>query len=127
MFDRHDVARALHRYIDDMDGFRNAFGVVMASPALVELKPETDRELARYSTREMVEIERAMAANAERMSQSLRHGVHRQHVDQALRVQDNAIRARLAASLFGKVERGEMLLTDRERAIERSGLSEDHP
>lgn len=125
VFDRHDVARALHRYIDDVDGFRNAFAAVMASPALVELKPETATELARYSTREMVEIERAMAASAERMSQSLRHGVHRQHVDQALRVQDDAIRARLAASLSGKVERGEMLLTDRERAIERSGLSEE--
>jgi hypothetical protein len=81
VFDRHDVARALHRYIDDVDGFSNAFAAVMASPAPVELKPETDQELARYSTREMVEIERAMAASAERMSQSLRHGVHRQHVD----------------------------------------------
>ncbi|MDX0524818.1 Ti-type conjugative transfer relaxase TraA [Sinorhizobium medicae] len=125
VFDRHDVARALHRYIDDPQGFQNAFAAVMASPALVELKPETDRELARYSTREMIEIERAMAASAERMGQSLRHGVDRQHVDQALRVQDDAIRSRLAASLSGKVERGEMLLTDRERAIERSGLSEE--
>ncbi|NVD42903.1 Ti-type conjugative transfer relaxase TraA [Ensifer sp. HO-A22] len=125
VFDRHDIARALHRYIDDVDGFRNAFAAVMASPALVELKPETDRELARYSTREMVEIERAMAASAERMSQSLRHGVHRQHVDQALHLQDDAIRARTAASLSEKVERGEMLLTDWERAIERSGLSEE--
>ncbi|WP_457662581.1 Ti-type conjugative transfer relaxase TraA [Sinorhizobium medicae] len=125
VFDRHDVARALHRYIDDVDGFRNAFAAVMASPALVELKAETERKLARYSTREMVEIERAMAASAERMGQSLRHGVDRQHVDQALRIQDDAIRARLAASFSGKVERGEMLLTDRERAIERSGLSEE--
>ncbi|WP_457588951.1 Ti-type conjugative transfer relaxase TraA [Ensifer canadensis] len=125
VFDRHDVARALHRYIDDVDGFRNAFAAVMASPALVELKPETERELARYSTHEMVEIEHAMAASAERMSQSLRYGVHRQHVDQALRVQDDAIRTRLAASLSGKVGRGEMLLTDGERAIERSGLSEE--
>lgn len=125
VFDRHDVARALHRYIDDVDGFRNAFAAVMASPALVELKPENERELARYSTREMIEIERAMAASAERMGRSLDHGVDRQHVEQALRVQDDAIRSRLAASLSGKVERGEMLLTDRERAIERSGLSEE--
>ncbi|MBD9490455.1 Ti-type conjugative transfer relaxase TraA [Ensifer sp. ENS11] len=125
VFDRHDIARALHRYIDDADGFRNAFAAVMASPALVELKAETERELARYSTREMIEIERAMAASAERMGQSLRHGVDRQHVDQALRVQDDAIRTRTVASLSGKVERGEMLLTDRERAIERSGLSQE--
>lgn len=125
VFDRHDVARALHRYIDDVNGFRNAFAAVMASPALVELKPETERELARYSTREMVEIEHAMVASAERMGQSLRHPVDDQHVDQSLSIQNDAIRASLAASLSGKVEHGEMLLVDRERAIERSGLSEE--
>ncbi|WP_312366948.1 Ti-type conjugative transfer relaxase TraA [Ensifer sp.] len=125
VFDRHDIARALHRYIDDVDGFRNAFAAVMASAALVELKPENATELARYSTREMVEVEGAMAASAERMGQSFRHSVDRQHVDQALHVQDDAIRARAAASISGRFERGEMLLTDREEAIERSGLSEE--
>src|SRR5690606_14555444 len=62
VFDRHDVARALHRYInDDAQEFQSAFAKVMASPALAELQPErTDPEtgevtLARYSTREMVE------------------------------------------------------------------------
>ncbi len=125
VFDRHDVARALHRYIDDMQGFRIAFAAVMASPALVELRPEQNGELARYSTREMLEIEHAMAESAGGMGQSSSHGVHRHHVDQALSLQDDAIRARLAASLSGKVERGEMLLVDRERAIERSGLSDE--
>jgi len=125
VFDRHDVARALHRYIDDSQRFQNAFAAVMASSALVELRPEQNGELARYSTREMLEIEHAMAASAEGMGQSSSHGVHRHHVDQALSLQDDAIRARLAASLSGKVERGEMLLVDRERAIERSDLSEE--
>lgn len=123
VFDRHDVARALHRYIDDMQGFQNAFAAVMTSPALVELQREQNGELARYSTREMLEIEHAMAASAERMAQSSSHGVNRHHVDRALSLQDDAIRARLAVSLSGKVERGDMLLADRERAIERSGLS----
>src|SRR5690606_38499922 len=60
VFDRHDIARALHRYIsDDIAEFRNAFAKVMTSPALVELQPERsdpttgEVELARYSTREM--------------------------------------------------------------------------
>lgn len=92
VFDRHDVARALHRYIDDPQGFRNAFAAVMRSSALVELKPETVTELARYSTREMVEIEHVMAARAERMSQSARYAVQRRHVERALIVQDAAIR-----------------------------------
>ena len=131
VFDRHDVARALHRYIDDdVQAFRNAFAAVMASPALVELKPERDGELAhgelaRYSTREMVEIEHAMAERASKMASALGHGVDRHHVDQAVSIQDSAIRARTASSLSGKVERGAMLLVDRERAIERSGLSEE--
>jgi ATP-dependent exoDNAse (exonuclease V) alpha subunit len=66
VFDRHDVARALHRYInDDPQEFQSAFAKVMASPALVELQPERadpatgEIELARYSTREMVEIDPA--------------------------------------------------------------------
>ncbi|WP_183715934.1 MULTISPECIES: Ti-type conjugative transfer relaxase TraA [unclassified Rhizobium] len=125
VFDRHDVARALHRYIDDIKGFPNAFASVMASSALVELQPERDGELARYSTREMVEIEHAMAERASKMASALGHGVDRHHVDQAIILQDSAIRARTASSLSGKVERDVMPLVDRERAIERSGLSEE--
>lgn len=64
-----------------------------------------------------------MAASAGRMRRALHHGVHRHHVDKALRLQDAAIRARSAPSLSRKPERGEMLPGDRERAIERSGLS----
>ncbi|UJW76032.1 Ti-type conjugative transfer relaxase TraA [Rhizobium sp. SL42] len=93
VFDRHDVARALHRYIDEPQRFQNAFAAVMASSALVELRKETTSELARYTTREMLEIEHAMAASADRMGQHSGHGVNRHHVDQALRLQDEAIRA----------------------------------
>ena len=98
VFDRRDVARTLHRYInDDPQEFRNAFATVMASPALVELQPERidqatgEIELARYSTREMVEIESGMVASAERMHQARNHGVDRRHVDRAIERQDAAI------------------------------------
>ncbi|KSV84378.1 Ti-type conjugative transfer relaxase TraA [Sinorhizobium sp. GL28] len=126
VFDRHDVARALHRYIDDPDRFRNAFAAVMASPALVELKPETETELARYSTREMVEIEHAMAAAAERMSQSKRHLVQQRHVERALSVQDIALRAKASASPSIKPEqREEPGAADRNGAMAREGLSDE--
>ena len=98
VFDRHDVARALHRYInDDAQEFQSAFAKVMASPALAELQPErTDPEtgevtLARYSTREMVEIESGMMESAQRMSAARDHGVDRRHVDRAIGAQDAAI------------------------------------
>jgi len=104
VFDRHDVARALHRYInDDPQEFQSAFAKVMASPVLVELQAERadpatgEIELARYSTREMVEIESGMIESAQRMhgahSHGLgdRHGVDRRHVERAIERQDAAI------------------------------------
>jgi Ti-type conjugative transfer relaxase TraA len=77
VFDRHDVARALHRYIDQPDRFQMAFARVMASPALLELQPEqrdaggaTGRvvQLARYTTQAQFQIERDMAERADRMA-----------------------------------------------------------
>ena len=74
MFDRHDVARMLHRYIDEAEAFQAAFSKVMASQALVELQAEQRDEQgrfilpARYSTREMVSVERGMADSADRMA-----------------------------------------------------------
>ncbi len=58
----------------------------MASPALIELKPEARGEdgtitLARYSTREMVETERGMAANAREMTGRTDHAVESRHVE----------------------------------------------
>jgi Ti-type conjugative transfer relaxase TraA len=105
VFDRHDVARALHRYIDEPQRFQNAFAAVMASSALVELCNETTSALARYTTREMLEIEHAMAASADRMGQHTGHGVNRHHVDQALRLQDEAIRAMTEGLSSRTVER----------------------
>ncbi|MCQ9147714.1 Ti-type conjugative transfer relaxase TraA [Ochrobactrum sp. BTU2] len=100
VFDRRDIARTLHRYInDDVQEFQSAFAKVMASPALVELQPERadpatgEIELARYSTREMVDIESAMAERAVRMAHARSHGVDRHHVDRALERQDAAIQA----------------------------------
>lgn len=102
VFDRRDVARALHRYInDDPQEFQSAFAKVMASPALVELQPERahvvgdhatgEIELARYSTREMVGIESGMVESAQRMHQAHNHRVDDRHVERAIGRQDAAI------------------------------------
>ncbi len=98
VFDRRDVARTLHRYInDDAQTFQNAFASVMASPALAELQPERvdaqtgEIELAKYSTREMVNLESGMARSAERMAGDRSHGVDRRHVVRAIGRQDAAI------------------------------------
>ncbi len=113
VFDRHDIARTLHRYInDDARAFQNAFASVMASPALVELQaeradPETGEvHKARYSTREMVEIESAMAERAVRMGNARSHGVARHHVERAIERQDQVIRSSMATSVSPGNERG---------------------
>lgn len=98
VFDRRDIARTLHRYVDGAEAFQSALAKVMVSPALVELQPEqrdeTGREIepARYSTRELVGIEREMAASADRMASERGFAVAPGHVDAALGRQDGAIR-----------------------------------
>ena len=72
VFDRYEVARTLHRYIENPEEFQAAFAKAMASPALVELQSERRGENravepARYSTREMIAVERDMAVSADRM------------------------------------------------------------
>ncbi|WP_320196960.1 Ti-type conjugative transfer relaxase TraA [Agrobacterium rosae] len=88
VFDHHDIGRTLHRYINDNNSFQRALAAVMASPQLVELQPGEDDELARYSTREMVGIERSMAASALRMADRKGHGVRADRVGDALDRQD---------------------------------------
>ncbi len=90
VFDRHDVARTLHRYIPDADDFQVAFVRAMASPALVALCPEVRDDAgrtiapARFSTREMVTVEREMADSAERMVKARVFTVAKRKVEQAL-------------------------------------------
>ncbi len=106
VFTRHDVAAVLHRYLpSDELVFRNAFAVAMASPELCELQParkgERGAELARYSTREMLALEQGLAAGAERMVETCRHGVDPVHVAQAMERQSAAIRARTGDASAG--------------------------
>jgi len=124
VFDRHDVARALHRYInDDPQEFQSAFAKVMASPALVELQPERadpatgEIELARYSTREMVEIESGMIESAQRMHGAHGHGVDRRHVERAIERQDAAIQ-RSAGGTSPAGDASARLSDEQRRAIE---------
>ena len=90
VFDRTDVARVIHRYVDDPDAFQRAFATAMASPALVELRPEQrdefgrTLELARYSTTEMIAVEKAMADSADRMADNRTFDVSRSHTERAV-------------------------------------------
>ncbi|ACS59191.1 Ti-type conjugative transfer relaxase TraA (plasmid) [Rhizobium leguminosarum bv. trifolii WSM1325] len=117
VFNRYDIARALHRTInDDAQTFQNAFAAVMASKALVELRPDSsslrgrDGE-ARYSTVEMVAIEGAMATATVAMKTRQNHGVAKRNVDAAIADQDRSIQA-------GNPSPGQGLSAEQRQAIE---------
>ncbi|WP_299868742.1 Ti-type conjugative transfer relaxase TraA [uncultured Roseobacter sp.] len=98
VFNRRDVARTLHRYInEDAIEFQVLFAKVMASPALVELQAEYeavepgDSGLALYSTKEMVDVETGILEAAVRLHASADHVVDPGHVVRAIATQDAAI------------------------------------
>ena len=90
VFDRTDVAMVLHRYIENPDDFQAVFAKAMASPALVELRPERRDESsrtvepARYSTKEMIAVERQIAESADRMAEGRGFAVAGRKVERAI-------------------------------------------
>jgi Ti-type conjugative transfer relaxase TraA len=113
VFDQYDVARTLHRYInDDMETFRSLMTTIFRSPEVVELQPERmdastgEIEPARYSTREMIDLETGMAHSAERLYRARGHGVDCHHVERAIQRQDAAMQARGLSNRAAAVEAG---------------------
>jgi len=126
VFDRQDVARGLHRYIDDADAFQSALAKVMASPALIELRREQQGQgKARYSTREMLDMETEMAARAIRMHEAQEHVVKRRHVEWAIAKQDKAIKLEVSAATAAEVRRKEITSEERKERIAAAGLTNE--
>lgn len=126
VFDRHDIARVLHRCIpDSVEEFQSAFASVIASPALVELKADTGRDLARYSTREMIGIEGDTADAAARLHALQTYGVAAQHVKDAIDRQDAALRRSVETDTAAKLARGEISEAERDRRVSDARLSDE--
>jgi Ti-type conjugative transfer relaxase TraA len=78
-FSHHDLARFLHTRTDGAEQFDRAYLKVTTSPELVELgKDDAGRQ--RFTTREMLGLERGLLADAEALAGRDGHGVaaHRQ-------------------------------------------------
>jgi len=78
-FSHHDLARFLHTRTDGAEQFDRAYLKVTTSPELVELgKDDAGRQ--RFTTREMLGVERELLAHAERLAERGGHRVaeHRQ-------------------------------------------------
>lgn len=91
-FSERDIAKTLHRFVDDPETFTNVRAAVMASEELVALRgsvrdPETNKLLVQpvYSTKEMVRIEHDMAVSADRLSRTGGFGVGEKRVLAAVR------------------------------------------
>ena len=84
VFDERDIAKILHRYVDNPALFSNLMARVLGSPEIVKLAvegvdPETGEAVpARFATRDMMRLEAEMARRAEHLVSGLhrvRHGV----------------------------------------------------
>lgn len=81
VFDERDVAKVLHRYIDDAGLFQSLMARILQSPESLRLDRERldfvtgVRAPAKYTTRELIRLEAEMANRAVWLSQRSSHGV----------------------------------------------------
>ncbi len=91
-FDERDIAKALHRYVDDPTDFANIRARLMASNDLVTLKPQLfdpqtgkAAEPAVFTTRDIVRIEYDMAQSAQVLSERSGFAIGDERVAEAIR------------------------------------------
>ncbi|MBB3458823.1 Ti-type conjugative transfer relaxase TraA [Rhizobium sp. BK313] len=81
VFTERDVAKILHRYIDDADLFRSLMARILQSPQTLRLDRDriafgTGARLpAKYTTRDLIRLEAEMANRAIRLSQQSSHAM----------------------------------------------------
>jgi Ti-type conjugative transfer relaxase TraA len=111
VFDQRDIAKVLHRYIDDPESFQRLLARIVESPDCLKLADETidfatgARVPARLTTRAMIRLEAEMVSRADWLSG--KSGFE--------------VRAKVLEAVFGRHER----LSDEQRtAIEHVGGAE---
>ncbi|AMS45533.1 Ti-type conjugative transfer relaxase TraA [Aminobacter aminovorans] len=81
VFDERDIAKVLHRYVDDAGTFQELTARILQSPEMLRLERptvdfETGRKIpSRYTTREMIRLEAGMANRTIWLSAKATHGV----------------------------------------------------
>ncbi|MFG1404232.1 Ti-type conjugative transfer relaxase TraA [Xanthobacter sediminis] len=92
-FTEADIARALHRHVDDIAVFQNVKAAVLASEELCLLRPAVPADKASgakaepaiYTTREIMKVEHGMAEAAGRLAAARSFGVKDKAVAKAIR------------------------------------------
>lgn len=80
VFTRQDMARELHRHLDDPEQFQTVLAKLDASPELVRLSEGDRWEAARFSTRTMIAAEERMMAVAGALAAWRDHDVPAEYV-----------------------------------------------
>lgn len=81
VFAERDIAKVLHRYVDDAGAFQQLMTRILQSPELLRIERESvdfatgERMPARYTTREIIRLEAGMARRAIWLSDRNSHGV----------------------------------------------------
>lgn len=81
VFTERDIAKVLHRYVDDAATFQNLMGRIFQNPDVLRLERERigfasgRREPAKYTTRELVTLEAEMARQSIWLAGRSSHGV----------------------------------------------------
>lgn len=81
VFDERDVAKLLHRYVDDPETFQHLMARVLQSPSALRLERETidfatgEAIRAKFTTRELIRIEAGMADGAMKLARATGFGV----------------------------------------------------
>jgi Ti-type conjugative transfer relaxase TraA len=87
VFDERDVAKVLHRYIDDPGTFQQLLARILQSPDILRLQRDTiefatgQRLPARYTTRELIRLEAEMARRSLWLSERKPLGLSARVVD----------------------------------------------
>ncbi|MET3648624.1 Ti-type conjugative transfer relaxase TraA [Phyllobacterium ifriqiyense] len=90
VFDERDIAKVLHRYIDDPVTFRNVMAAILDSTELLRIDRDAidiatgARIAARYTTRQLIRLEAAMAKRAMWLSEQDSQGVQAQDLQAVL-------------------------------------------
>ncbi len=81
VFDERDIAKVIHRYVDDVGSFQRLLSRVLASPQCLRLDVERvdlatgARVPQKLTTREMIRIESEMGNHARHLARANSHGV----------------------------------------------------
>jgi Ti-type conjugative transfer relaxase TraA len=90
VFDERDIAKILHRYVDDAVTFQQLMVRVLQSPEALRIERDgidlaTGAKVrSRYTTRELIRIEAKMAKQSLWLSQRTTHGVRQKVLDSVL-------------------------------------------